>query len=389
MKKTVVILIGLVTISAIVVIVFPGVRDELHWRCVCLKDKAEDYAGYLKSWPSGHHVPKAKKLYDEKSWLNAKEKNTIKAFEIYLNNQPEGKYVSEAKDMMDSLLWQQANGENTIVSYQKYIDVQPPGRFVSEAKSKKESLSKDDSYYLSAQNQGTRRAYETFLEQFPGHKLESYARAALRDMEGRDIVDLLNQRKIQAKTSGSGIKSVNLKLKRRTKYEVTVKIPVGTFFVCLGSAQNMVATREKKVVLQNDDWISVSVDVACADRTRDIPYGEESFNIQRSPKQNELQKLMPVLRNANVSFAVQQAAIWIVTDNADYDDLGLLVSRAQFQVFGGTRLINEDEAAEAMKTCHEAGIDITKKAIWGDRDEIIKGLDDEGLKGWLQKKAKK
>lgn len=389
MKKTAIVLIGLTVISAVVITALPGVRDELHWRWVSLKDKAEDYAGYLKSRPSGHHVPNAKKRYDEKSWLNAKEENTFKAFETYLNNQPEGKYVSEARDMMDSLLWRRAKGENAVVSYQRYIDVQPSGHFISEAKSKIESLRKDDSYYLSAQNQGTRRAYETFLEQFPGHKREGYARAVLRDIEGRDIVDLIKQRKIQTETSGSGIESVKLKLKRRTKYEVTVKIPVGTFFVCRGSAQNMVATREKKVVLKNDDWISVSVDAACANRARDIPDAEESFNIQRSSKQNELQRLLPLLRNANVSFGIQQAAVWIVTDNADYGDLGLLVSRTQFQMFGGTRIINEDEAARAMKICHDAGIDIIKKAIWLDRDKIIKGLEDKGLKAWLQKKAKK
>lgn len=98
---------------------------------------------------------------------------------------------------------------------------------------------------------------------------------------------------------------------------------------------------------------------------------------------------MPILEKSNVSFGVEQAAVWIVTDNADYDDLGTLVSRPIYQIFGGTRIINEYEAARAMKICDEAGIDITRKAIWRDREEIIKGLTDKKLKYWLQEKSKK
>lgn len=385
MKKTAIILIGCVAILVLVIIASPRIRDDLHWRWVSYKDQAEDYANYLKSWPSGHHVTEAKKLYDERSWSNAKGANTIQAFETYIFNHPEGKYISEARNMIGNLLWKKAKDQNTIVSYQQYIDVQPFGRFVDEAKSKKKSLINDDVPYLAAQEQGTRQAYEAFLAQFPGHKREGDARKALEDMAGRDIVDLLKERKIQARASGSGIEKVKLEIRLDVKHKVSVRIPVGTFFVC-GSAQNMVVTREKTVFLQDGDWISVDIDVACANRTRDIPYTDDKFKIERSPRQEELQKLMPVLRQANVSFAVRQAAVWIVTDNADYDDLGSLVSRTQFQIFGGTRIIQEYEAAKAMKICKEVGIDITKKAIWQDRNRIIKGLTNKELKEWLQEK---
>ncbi|MCP4708975.1 MAG: hypothetical protein GY869_10145 [Planctomycetes bacterium] len=95
---------------------------------------------------------------------------------------------------------------------------------------------------------------------------------------------------------------------------------------------------------------------------------------------------MPVLDQAQVIYAVRQAAVWIVTDNADYSDLGILVSRSQFQVFGGTRKINEYEAARAMKICDEAGINITGKSIWMDRKQILSGLKDGDLKKWLEEK---
>ncbi len=40
----------------------------------------------------------------------------------------------------------------------------------------------------------------------------------------------------------------------------------------------------------------------------------------------------------------------------------------------------------AMKLCDEAGIDITRKAIWRDRDRILAGLDASHVKDWLTHK---
>lgn len=79
--------------------------------------------------------------------------------------------------------------------------------------------------------------------------------------------------------------------------------------------------------------------------------------------------------------------VWIVTDNADYDDLGAQVRRSQYQVFGGDRSINEYEAAMAMKICDDTGINFTKKAIWQDRIKIVKWLKDESLRKWLELKT--
>ena len=382
-------MLGLVILVTVFIIASSSIRDELHWRLASYKDQAESYKGYLDSRPSGSHTAEAKILLDERNWSNAKTSGTIRSFEVYLDKHPEGKYISEANNSIDILRWMLTKEENTAISFQQYIDVQPNGHFINEAILNKTSLLKDKTPYLAAQKEGTRQSYEKFITQFPGHQLESKARSALQDMEGRDIIDLINQKKVQAKTRGSGIESVEIEIKRLVNHEVKVKIPVGTFFVCRGSAQNMVGTSEKIFSLKDNELHTIEISAACANRRRDIPYDDDSFYIQRSPKQRELQKLMPFLNNANVSSAVEQAAVWIVTDNADYDDLGILVSRTQFQIFGGSRVINEYETAKAMKICDEAGIDITKKAIWRDRNKIIDGLTDEQLKKWLQQKAKR
>lgn len=92
---------------------------------------------------------------------------------------------------------------------------------------------------------------------------------------------------------------------------------------------------------------------------------------------------MPVHDKAGVPYDVRQAAVWIVTDNADYGGMGILVSG-----FGGfgPRVIGEEDAARAMQICEEAGIDVTRKAIWRDRQRILNGLKAGELKTWLDQK---
>lgn len=244
----------------------------------------------------------------------------------------------------------------------EFLDRYPSGHFVSKAKSRQAALLADDVPFLAAQQKGTEEAFSQFLSDFPGHKRESEARSALKDLEGRDIVDLVNEKKIEVQSQGDGIETVSVKARRLVPYPVVLRIPVGTFFVSSSeSAQNMVMTAESKYTLRSDGWESLSPSVACANRPRDIPGSSDSFTVQRSPNQAELKVLMPLVEKAGVGFAVRQAAVWIVTDNADYDDLGTLVSTPAYApvAFGGTREINEYEAVRAMQICNEAGIDIT------------------------------
>jgi hypothetical protein len=204
-------------------------------------------------------------------------------------------------------------------------------------------------------------------------------------IEGRDIVDLLNERKIEIQVRGSGIQRVSVGMRKLVPYPVIVRIPAGSFFVSSNaSAQNMVTTSESKVQLSAEGWVDVSVDAACANRPKHIPASDDAFTVLRSPHQEELVKLMPVLDRSRVDTITRQAAVWIVTDNADYNDLGILV--AGLNGIASYRVIREQETARAMKICDEAGIDITQKAVWKDRQRVISGLKDGELKTWLDQK---
>ena len=148
----------------------------------------------------------------------------------------------------------------------------------------------------------------------------------------------------------------------------------------------MVATGEIKRTLWDNSWAEFSLPAACANRSRAIPNSGDTFAVQRSPHQGELARLTVALSRASADEATRQAAVWIETDDANYSDLGTLVTRPANSAFGGNRAIHEIETARAMKICDEAGIDVTGKRIWRDKRKVLEGLDDEDLRKWLEEK---
>ena len=360
--------------------------EALHWQEATAANTVLEFARYIELHSDGKHVAEAKDKIDSLYWQEATAADTVQGFEVYVQLHHDGKHVAEAKDRIEALHWQEATTNNTIRSYRDYSTAHPQGRHVREAQAKAAGLRTDDTPFAAAMKTGTEASLNRFLEDFPGHQKEAVTQQAIKDItEGRDIFDLLKEKKIEVQASGSGITEVSVRIRKLVPYSLTVRIPVGSFFVSANaSAQNMVTTAESEVRLASNEWSSVSPDAACANRPRDIPGNSDTFTVQRSPKQAELARLIPVLKKARVDTETRQAAVWIVTDNADYSDLGILVA-SQFG-FGGSRVINEEETARAMRICDEAGIDIRKKTIWRDRQRIISGLKDPKLKAWLEQK---
>jgi len=362
--------------------------ESLQWQEAVASNTAQGFEHYIRLHSDGKHFAEALDNIESLDWQEAAAAGTIQGYERYVQLHGEGKHAAEARDNIESLQWKDATVAGTIRSYQKYSLAYPQGRYAQEAQKRASALRTDDAVFIAALKNATEATLKQFLEDFPGHRKEPEARQALKDVtEGRDVVDLLKEKKIEIQAEGGGIQRVSIRLRRLVPYPLTVRIPVGSFFVSSSSSvQNMVTTSESKVRLASDQWHAASPDAACANRPRDIPATGDRFTVRRSPQQKELARLMPALGRARVDTATRQAAVWIVTDNADYSDLGILVA-SQFG-FGGSRVIKELEAAHAMWICDEAGIDITQKAIWKDRRRIISGLKDDrrGLRTWLEKK---
>ena len=368
----------------------PPAREELHWRAIAGKQDPETFARFLARWPRGRHRAEAAVQREEAAWRRVAAAKEESGLRLYLQGYPQGRHVAEARSQLEELLWRQVAAERTAVAFDRYLRAHSQGRFASEARQRRQAVLADDAVFLVVRQQGGRQAYENFLASYPGHRREVEARAVLADMAGRDLLDLLAEKKIEARAHGEGIESVSLELRRLSPHQLTVRVPVGTFFASRSdSAQSMVTLAESTATLHGDEWQTVSVSVACADMPLDIPGDDVGFTIRRSPSQRALQKLVPVLAAAGADFAVRQAAVWIVTDDATYDDLGTLVQSSSFSpVGGGVRLINAPEAARALQLLVEAGIPVRDTSIWWDREILLEELaesDAPELTAWLRR----
>jgi len=404
MKKTIGATIGVLVVVAFALAIVPTMRDEIYWRWASYKDETPSYELYLKTFPEGRHVAEAHARYEENGWRDAQTANTVEGFERFIQLHGEGKHLTEAKENIESLHWQetvtantvegferfiQLHGEdkhlaeakdnidllhwqeainaNTIKSYRAYISLLPKGKFAQKAETKAFALRTNIAPFDTALRVGTEVSLNKFIEDFPGHDKESDAQKAIKEIsEGRDLEDLLKENKIEIMTQGSGIQSVTFHLRKLVPYTMKVRVPIGTYFVSSKHAvQNMVVTEESIHRLISDHWVCVSAPAACANFARDIPGGDDSFSVRRLPHQADLSRLMLTIDKAEISYPAMQAAVWIVTDDVSYNEMGRLVEKHT-----GRRIIDETIAYRAIEIIVNAGINIREKRIWNDFKRI-------------------
>ncbi|MGQ0532760.1 MAG: hypothetical protein ACT4OF_08745 [Caulobacteraceae bacterium] len=196
------------------------------------------------------------------------------------------------------------------------------------------------------------------------------------------LFDLRAAGKIAAEVTGSNIERVSLNVLNLTDEPIRVHIPAGTFFAANNAgAQSMVATNGRYIDLGGRQAGSAMIDTACANLPLDIPNGSNSFTIAQAPPQPDLARIAPLL--VNESYDVRQAAVWIITDNADFNDLGILVSSSGYSDFGGMRVIDEHDAARAMQLLDTAGVNVRNRRIWRDRGTIVEYLPEGEVRTWL------
>ncbi len=198
-----------------------------------------------------------------------------------------------------------------------------------------------------------------------------------RSGTSKSLYQAVQEGLVDAQVSGSDIQYVDLKLISTVDYSIKLEIEAGTYFVCRGGAQNMVSRQTKTLTLNPKGSIEVSLETACANRPKDIPGNGDRFDVAPAPHQEELSRLMPLLEKEDADYTTVQAAVWIVTDDADFGDLGILSD-------GYGRAIDCDDAVLAMQRCEKAGMDITQKRIWRDRVYLQGCVDSQTMKNWLK-----
>jgi hypothetical protein len=198
------------------------------------------------------------------------------------------------------------------------------------------------------------------------------------------IVDLVDKGQITFTITGGGINLLALHVLNHTGQSLRIDIPAGTYFVNSNtSSQNMVVRHSSNTLIQPYSSADIDLDAACANLHLAEPSQGDTFSILRTPEQPDLIRIIDKLNSVGVDYPIEQAAIWIVTDNATFDELGILAQGSRF----GPPIINENDAARAMLLVDQAGIDIRKDAIWADRAQLLPMVTNPDVLAWLEKQA--
>lgn len=376
---------------------------ERGWGVARERDEVESYEEFLGRHGDSEHAEEARARIEvllterdrriaERDWRIVRGRDEVELYEEFLRHHGASEYAQEARTRIETLgsemEWTATREADRISVYEGFLLRNPRSRRVQDANDRLALLNRYLDGWLGVEEAATVSAYREYLARNPGSPFASRAREAVAGMQARHLADLLMDGKVEARVVGSGIQAISVSLRRLVSYPVTAELPVGIYFVSEDpSVQNMVSTRGTSRILDTDEWVEFSVPVACANLAREVPYGQDSFSVQRSPHERTLANLMPVLESAGVGSGVRQAAVWIATDNADYAGLGILERPSPFRGMLGSRRIEEHQAALAMQLCAEAGIAVTHRAIWEDRRRILDGLADGAVKRWLQQYA--
>ncbi len=190
------------------------------------------------------------------------------------------------------------------------------------------------------------------------------------------LFEAISEGHVEVNASGQGTETVNLRIRRMRSEPMVITLPVGTYFEATGSGSDMIARRDGVIILQEDGPQTWTLLGRSVNRTRPAPEAQDRFEIHPADEQIPLRNVMWLFQGMNlnpmIGPVIEQLALWIVSENAGYDDL---VEHAS-----GVPIPVEQAVALAAAYTDSAGIDITQKQIWADRDKFVPALTDETLK---------
>ncbi|MCL2059296.1 MAG: hypothetical protein FWH01_09625 [Oscillospiraceae bacterium] len=222
--------------------------------------------------------------------------------------------------------------------------------YVALARDIAESIKTDSSLsapILQNLNDATNEAIDAFLQDFPGHMDEQKVRL----LKEGDFIELMSTGIISISVKGNSIENTSVTLDSRSKRDLTVTIPIGTYFEPGNTGvQNMVVREAKTVKLNAEGSTTFSVKTACMNIRRAIPNSTNTFTAQVLDGDSKLRRVVALCEEKRATYAVTQAAVWIVTDNPGNNSL---LSTLVYS--GGRRAISSDDLAKAKEIVREAG----------------------------------
>jgi predicted methyltransferase len=205
------------------------------------------------------------------------------------------------------------------------------------------------------------------------------AGAGSRPLAHHDLLEGMRAGVVEVAATGTGGDTVTLSIRRTRPEPMVVTLPAGAYFDAAGAAgaaADMIARRDGMIVLREDGARAWRIEARRAQREAQPP-GAGSLLVASAPEEHApLRDVMWLFQNADVYPAVaptvEQLAVWIVTEDAGWEDLA---AHAR-----STSVHAANAVALAVAYVNGAGVDVRRKRIWGDRDQFVPAITDQGLR---------
>lgn len=370
---------------------------ELEWREVKSTQFEHVVTTFLQSRPDGPHAAEARARLDDVRYAHSQRPggDEVAGLLAYLRKEPQGRHVAEARVRLEASLFQRARelvetdlianwelvqeldstggpsndpASRCLLAYLRWF---PDGPSAAEARRLLEPRLWSQAIASEAAN-----LYAMYVDALPDGP---HAEEARKAAEGEDLGELVQRGVVSVDALGSTITSVGAQLSwigpdaaptpddARVCDGVTIRIPAGSYFASgSGNVQNMLAYRTTRVRLhRGNPTTRPNLDVVCANKHRAIPTSQDGMTFAGPAPSEDLVRVAREIEAANAPYATAQAAIWIVSDDANASGLSSLV----WQSMGVTQgsVIQPSDMGRALELCRRAGIQLESRAIWEDR----------------------
>jgi hypothetical protein len=170
-----------------------------------------------------------------------------------------------------------------------------------------------------------------------------------------DIMTHIENGRIAFQATGNGLFFLDAEIKNSGSSRLTVRIPIGCTFEASGDYQNMAATETTIVKVRPGKTVKLILGVVCVNARRRVPGSRDSFFRCVEGDAGVARVLAAAARKAQ---NVRQLAVWIVTDNIDFETATML-----FGIRHIPYVTNKNAVDNALKR-HKAQFAEAKVLVW-------------------------
>ena len=216
---------------------------------------------------------------------------------------------------------------------------------------------------------------------------EAGGTAALAD---HDLFDAIDAGLVEVEARGAGAEAVTLRVRRTGSEPILVTSPVAAYFDA-ADGRDMISRRDGWMVLDDDAWREWTLRAVGRQRDLDPPGAGDRLAILPPATAPVIEGLLLEIQAGTYTVSnsptlypprtpvMEQAAVWIADGDADYASMAPHIA--------GPMLPAQYAAAFALVFVDRAGIDLTGRRVWADREQVFGGLRDQGLRIWYQLKT--